>query len=207
MQIEDERADDETPSRERPGDDGEASVLLRRHVAGDSGAFARLVAGYRAPVYGYLCRCGVEPADRDDLFQEVFIKIHRAAASYEPSRPAHPWIFTVVANTVRNHLRRRRLSKLVLVSGETAAREPADTSADSARQAEAREAARLVDRELAGLKPVQRQVVLLAGVEKLTMAEVARALDLPVGTVKTHLRRARLALARALVRHGFGGAS
>jgi RNA polymerase sigma-70 factor (ECF subfamily) len=63
----------------------------------------------------------------------------------------------------------------------------------------------LVTETMQSLRPIERQVVLLACVEKLPQADVAAALDLPVNTVKTHLRRARLALGRALVEHGLSG--
>ena len=61
--------------------------LLLRHREGDPEAFGALVKEYRGPVYAYLTRCGIETDLRDDLFQDIFIKIHRAAASYQAHRP------------------------------------------------------------------------------------------------------------------------
>ena len=175
--------------------------LLLRHREGDAEAFASLVAEYRSPIYSYLSRCGVDPADRDDLFQEVFIKIHRAAASYQDHRPVHPWIFTIVSNTVRTYLRKRRVRQLVFA--EAAAEDPPDPAPDGERSTAARQAAAFVQQELGRLRLVQRQVVLLACVERMALKEVAGVLGIPVNTVKTHLRRARLALAGALARrHG-----
>ena len=63
---------------------------LPRHCRGEQEAFGELMKAYQAPVYRYLARCGVPPASRDDVFQEIFVKIHLAAASYQPSRPP-PW--------------------------------------------------------------------------------------------------------------------
>ncbi len=176
--------------------------LLLRHRDGDEGAFADLVAEYRAPVYSYLARCGIDPDDRDDLFQEIFIRIHRAAGSYDADRPLHPWIFTIVSNMVRTHVRKRRVRQLVF--GDAGGGEPGATLADPAPDGErltaARETAAFVERQLSRLRLVQRQVVLLACVEKLPLKDVAAVLEIPVNTVKTHLRRARLALAGALAR-------
>ncbi len=175
--------------------------LLLRHREGDAAAFADLVAEYRAPVYSYLARCGVGAQDRDDLFQEIFIRIHRAAGSYDAERPLHPWIFTIVSNMVRTHARKRRVRQLVFGDGGD---EPGATLADPApdgeRRTAARETAAFVERQLSRLRLVQRQVVLLACVEKLPLKDVAAVLEIPVNTVKTHLRRARLALAGALAR-------
>ncbi len=201
----------ERPAPESPqaGTDGAGSALRRkvderrlllRHREGDAEAFAELVAEYRAPIYSYLARCGVAPADRDDLFQEVFIKIHRAAGSYDPERPLHPWIFTVVSNTVRTHVRKRRVRRLVFGGAGSETADPVDPAPDGERRTAAREAAALVQREIGRLRLVQREVVLLACVEKLPLKEIAAVLEIPVNTVKTHLRRARLTLAAALDR-------
>ncbi|MCZ6726116.1 MAG: hypothetical protein O7A98_02030, partial [Acidobacteria bacterium] len=61
------------------GNTGSADVderrLLLDHREGDDAAFAKLVAAYRAPVYGHLCRCGVPEPERDDLFQEIFLRL------------------------------------------------------------------------------------------------------------------------------------
>src|SRR6476469_1247313 len=88
--------------------------LLVRHRNGDAQAFAELVARYRRPVYGYLLRCGLEAAVCDDLFQEVFATIHRAAGTYQSDRPVRPWVFTITANVVRSYYRGTRLREVAL---------------------------------------------------------------------------------------------
>jgi RNA polymerase sigma-70 factor (ECF subfamily) len=184
---------------------GERDLLLR-HRDGDAGAFAELVAAYRAPVYSYLSRCGVAADDRDDLFQDVFVKIHRAAASYRPELPVHPWVFTIVGNTVRNHLRRQRVRALVFArpAAETNPADSPDPSPGGERRSVARQTLAVLEDEIRKLPLPQREVVLLAGVEKMSMKDVAQIVGIPVNTVKTHLRRARLALARALARRDHG---
>ncbi len=183
--------------------------LLLRHREGDPEAFAALVGEYRAPVYAYLLRCGVDEADRDDLFQEIFLRIHRGAGSYQAQRPVHPWIFTIVSNAVRTYVRKRRVRQLVFAPSASAGADSpgedlADAAPDSVRRSQARQAVALVQEELHRLPLVQREVVLLACVESLKLKEVATVLEIPLNTVKTHLRRARLTLARALARRGRG---
>jgi len=173
--------------------------LILRHVEGEPDAFAELIDRYRAPVFSYLSRCGVVDDDRDDLFQEIFIRVHRAAASYDPSRPLHPWLFTIVANAVRNHLRRQRVRSLV-----GSAVEGVDSATDNPgaeRVAAGRQTVAWLEKRIRELPLARREVLLLACVESLPLKEVAAVLGLPLGTVKTHLRRARLALAEALARH------
>ncbi len=176
-------------------EDGE---LLVRHRRGDADAFAELVARYRSPVYSYLVRCGVETAARDDLFQEVFTNIHRAVASYQPERPVKPWVFAIVANIVRSHYRKSGAREVVLLASDVP--ESDDAAPDSHQLAEARETAAWLERAVAALPFSQREVVVLCCIEQLPQDDVAATLGMPVNTVKTHLRRARMALAQALAR-------
>jgi len=171
---------------------------LRRHLDGDPEAFAALVAEYRRPVYSYLLRCGVVAEDRDDLFQVVFLKIHRSAAQYRPDRPAHPWIFTIVANEVRTYWRRRKVRALVFASSE--APEPEDPSPDGERAVDARETVAWLEEQIRELPLPQREVLILASLEGRPLGEVAEVLAIPLNTVKTHLRRARLLLSERLAR-------
>jgi len=175
--------------------DLEERMLLARHRKGEEGAFRELVSRYRAPTYGYLVRCGVSPIDRDDLFQEIFIKVHRAAATYQPERPLHPWLFTIVANTVRSYYRKRRVHEIVF---NEQLPEPVARTPDSERATEAKETVAWLEREIPNLPALQREVLLLVCVEGLPLQKVASALGIPVNTVKTHLRRARLKLAAKL---------
>lgn len=174
--------------------------LLLLHREGDREAFEAIVADYRSPVYSYLARCGVAAADRDDLFQTVFLKIHRAAAQYQAERPPHPWIFTIVANEVRSYLRRRRVRELVFA--DAASHEPPDPAPGGERVMEARNTVAWLEAEILRLPLAQREVLILCCAEGLPLKAVALALELPLNTVKTHLRRARLALALRLARRG-----
>jgi RNA polymerase sigma-70 factor (ECF subfamily) len=183
----------------------EERALLPAHCRGEAHAFAALLAAYRAPVYGYLVRCGVEESMRDDLFQEIFLKVHGAASAYQPSRPLKPWLFTIVANTVRSHFRRRRVVHLDL--GAEAGEALADPAPGPERALRARETAAFLERVLPRLPLAQREVLLLTCIEGMEQGEVAAALGIPVNTVKTHLRRGRLALAAMLAaRDGHGDA-
>ncbi len=98
----------EPADRRRDVVDLEERTWLSRHCRGDASAFPALLEAYRRPVYGYLVRSGVAEANRDDIFQNIFLKIHAAARSYDPTRPLRPWLFTIVANTVRAPRPRRR---------------------------------------------------------------------------------------------------
>ena len=188
-------------SAERQQDvvDLEERTWLTRHCRGDASAFPALLAAYRRPVFGYLVRSGVAEADRDDIFQSIFLKIHAAAQSYDPTRPLGPWLFTIVANTVRNHFRVQAVPITTVPRDDPLdPLDPPDPNPGPERIAEARETIAWLEEALLALPLVQRQVLLLVTIVGLRQQDAANSLNLPLNTVKTHLRRARLALAAGL---------
>ena len=171
--------------------------LLVAHRDGDREAFSQLVERYRRPVFGYLVRCGIAEADRDDVFQDIFIKIHQRADQYDAGRPLHPWLFTVVANTVRTYLRKQKLRSYFVW-------EPAPDIEDDAPDAEslasAQQTKAWLERAIQALPMPQREVLILATIENLPLKDIASILDMPINTVKTHLRRARMRLVESYER-------
>ena len=179
--------------------DLEERTWLTRHCRGDASAFPALLEAYRRPVFGYLVRNGVAEADRDDIFQSIFLKIHAAAQSYDPTRPLGPWLFTIVANTVRNHFRAQAVPITMVPRDDPLdPLDPPDPNPGPEQIAAARETVAWLEEALLALPPAQREVLLLVAVAGLRQQDVALSLDLPINTVKTHLRRARLALADGL---------
>lgn len=174
-------------------------VLLQRHVDGDRDAFGRLMKLYSTPIYGYLARTGVGPSERDDLFQEIFCRVHRAAATHPPVGELKPWLFAIAVNTVRSHFRSTKVRSVVQLDDGPGVASPALTdSAD--RVVEAKQTAAWIESQLGKLPLEQREVLLLCCVEGIGQEDAAHALDVPLNTLKTRLRRARLALAEATVR-------
>ncbi len=188
-------------SAERQQDvvDLEERTWLTRHCRGDASAFPALLEAYRRPVYGYLVRSGVAEADRDDIFQSIFLKIHAAAQSYDPTRPLGPWLFTIVANTARNPFRSQAVPiSLVPRDDPLDPLDPPDPNPGPEHMAELRETIAWLEDALLALPLAQREVLLLITIVGLRQQDVANSLNLPLNTVKTHLRRARLALAAGL---------
>ena len=185
-----------------PDQSQDEALLLVRSRDGDDDAFAELVARYRAPVYSYLSRCGVDPSDRDDLFQEVFMSVHTAAHRFDASRRVHPWLFTIVANSTRSYFRKQRVRQLVFAEPRPTSvdSEPRATTPDGERSAVASQTLAWLERQIPQLPPRQREVLLLACVERRPQQEIAQILGMPINTIKTHLRRARLSLAHKLAR-------
>ncbi len=168
---------------------------LVRHYQGDQSAFPKLVQWLRKPIYTYLVRCGISIDSRDDLFQDIFLKIHAAAASYQPKRPLKPWVFTIAANTVRNHFRMEKNRRTVPLKQDFETQ--ADSSPGTERIAVANETVSWLEQAITRLPLAQREVLVLTTIQDLQLKDVACILKIPLNTVKTHLRRARLNLLKA----------
>lgn len=137
--------------------------------------------------------------DAEDITQETFVRMFRAANRYDPARPFSAWLFTIASRLCIDHLRRRRVPSVSLVRGEPGSDEertidvedpgPGPDELASNREEERRTQA-LIDR----LPPHYRIVVMLRHQEDLSYEEIATALDLPLGTVKARIHRARALL-------------
>ena len=192
-------------SRDRRGHgprvvDLEELQWLPRHVRGDSNAFLELMAAYRAPVWNYLARCGVNLQLREDLFQDIFLKIHQSAPSYRATWPLRPWVFTIAANTLRNHVRDRKRHRQIFTLAEELP-EPIDPTPGVDDSAAGMQIKAWLDKAIGQLPFSQREVLVLVTQESLPLKEVAAILKVSQNTVKTRLRRARMKLAELLAAH------
>ena len=177
-------------------------VLLERHLAGDREAFAELMRTYGSSVLSYLARAGVPAPDREDLFQEVFCKVHRALARSLPEGAVRPWLFAITINTARDSFRRAKVRSIVRLEEGAGEDTGGALTERPDHAAEASETASFLDAEMARLPLEQREVLVLFCADGMSLEEAALALDAPVNTVKTRLRRARMTLAEALHRRG-----
>lgn len=151
--------------------------------------FARLLLAYQKRVYQRAYSFVRHREDALDLTQEVFLRSIRGMPSFTPGRPLWPWLRRITTNVCLNHLR----SKPALLSLDQAwerGEEPAggEDPAEAAVVAWNREQ---LQAALERLPPLHRMAVILRHQEGLSYDEVARGMDLPLGTVKTYLFRAR----------------
>lgn len=178
---------------------------LPRYCRGGEQAFDELLLAYRSLVNSFLYRYGIEGRHRDDLFQDIFLKIVQSAPSYRPSKPLRPWVVSIVLNSVRNFRRdsgRRKyaMTRLKTVTGhhysDTAA--PQRQAAGLDEQLDQQSTVIWLERRITALPEQQREVLVLSTLKGLRMKDIAAVMAMPENTVKTHLRRARLALAESL---------
>ncbi len=166
----------------------------------DRARFDALVERYGRRVYAMAYRMAGSEADAKDLAQEAFIRVWRSLSRLRPDVPLEGWLYRTVTNLFIDLLRRRRglriqsLDEPVATDRGELARERADASADVERTVLGAMVDRRVQQALMSLPPDVRMVVVLADVEGYAYEEIASMMGIPVGTVKSRLHRARLAL-------------
>ena len=183
--------------------------LVARALAGSESAYGELVRRYERPLFSLIVRLVRDAAQAEDLAQDVFVKAIRALQSYDPARKFSSWLFKIAHNTTIDHLRRRGLDTEPLESGEDDELGPlrsiADTSiAGPADELERRELGGALDQAVGALRPEYREVMLLRFRENMAYEEIAEITGLPLGTVKTHIHRARKEMAEILSAMGYG---
>jgi RNA polymerase sigma-70 factor, ECF subfamily len=178
---------------------GEDAGLVRRCLAGDEKAYRELVERYQGQVYGLSLRMVRRSEDAEDLTQETFVRMFRALARYDPTRPFPAWLFTIATRLCIDHIRRSRVKLVPLVRREPGSEEertleledPGPTPDEvTARTEEERRTHELI----ASLPAHYRVVVVLRHQQDLSYEEIADVLHLPLGTVKARIHRARALL-------------
>lgn len=179
-------------------DDRDADAeLMIRFQRGDEEAFAVLVRRFQGRVVSLAYRYLGSAADAEDLAQEVFLRVHRAKETYEPSAKFSTWIYRITANASLNHLRARKARRKVSGAmpagddGRETEIEDEDAEAPDERM-EKDELARVLRRIVDDLPERQRLAIVLNKYEGLGYEEVASAMDLSVMAVKSLLTRARV---------------
>ena len=161
--------------------------LLRRSAAGDEVAFAQLYDAVAARLYGLVRRVVRDPAQSEEVTQEVFLEIWRHSARFDPSKGgAMSWMLTIAH---RKAVDRVRSAEAARHRDEGYGASNQEVTHDSTAEAVVeRLDAERVHRALETLTAVQRQALELAYLSGYTHTEVATMLDLPLGTAKTRIR-------------------
>ena len=174
---------------------------------GREAAYRELVRRYERPVFSLIFRMVRDREVSEDLAQDTFIKVLNHIDKYRPEFKLSSWLFKIANNVAIDHLRKRQL-ETVSIDGSPNALSAAEVEATSfdvvARQEsaldemEARELGSAIERAIQKLRPEYRACIMLRHVEGRSYEEIAATLDLPLGTVKTYIHRARHQLRDAL---------
>jgi RNA polymerase sigma-70 factor (ECF subfamily) len=162
------------------------------------GAFDRLVRRYEAPLFGYACRLLEDRVEAQDVFQETFLRVFTHRGRYRRGAPLRPWVYRIATNLCRDRLRARRRRRFFSLDAPASKAVDSLTMgevlADSGPQPDARAGAKEIELRLrAAIRklPVKQQTVfLMARYQDMPYGEIARALFIPVGKVKSRMNKA-----------------
>ena len=187
--------------------DADLAVAARK---GSPDACTELVRRFERPIYNLVARLVQDPALAEDLTQDAFLKMFRALGQYDARLKFSSWLFRIAHNTAIDHLRQRQpLLATPRLDEDGDEVDPLaglpDLSGDTPEQTAARrQLGAILDGAIDALRPEYRAVVVLRHHEDLDYEEIAEVMELPLGTVKTYLHRARRELAARLREAGIG---
>lgn len=168
--------------------------LIRRSRNGDAGAFEALVCRYDRQVLGMALQYTGNREDAKDIYQEVFLKVHRSIENFRFESKFSTWLFRVTTNACLTHHARRKKDRLLSLDGgrgrdgeADALSEELQTPAEPERRTLNAEARRQIEAALKKLSPQQRLIFCLRHFDGHKLREIAELLDCAEGTVKKHL--------------------
>jgi RNA polymerase sigma factor (sigma-70 family) len=196
--------DAESPTGHTPSASSQEDLrYVRQALSGDQSAYAFLMNKYQQPLYFHVVRMVYVRDMVDDLLQEVFTKAFDNLHTYNSAYAFSTWLYRIATNHSIDHLRKRRLRTMSLdepiqtKDGEVRI-EVADDSEQTDAEVLHRQRALILKDAVEALPPRFRRVIELRHMEDKSYHEIAELLDLPLGTVKAHIFRAREALFKAL---------
>jgi RNA polymerase sigma-70 factor (ECF subfamily) len=179
----------------------ELAGLVERAREGDVSAFERLIAAHQAKVYTFAFAFTGAPDLAEDLAQDALVKVYRSLGSFRFQSAFSTWLYSIVKNTyldvIKSRAGRERALEEPLSERDVSELRDAATAEERLLQKESR---RALFRALRQVPVAYRTVVAMADVQGLGYDEIAAALDVPLGTVKSRLKRGRDALKQALFR-------
>jgi RNA polymerase sigma-70 factor (ECF subfamily) len=181
--------------------------VVRLAQMGRESAFRELVRRYERPVFSLVFRMVRDRETAEDLAQDTFVKVLNHIDRYSPDFKFSSWLFKIANNVAIDWLRRRRLDTVSMDGSphastageiEASALELEADQETALEELESRELGAAIEQAIARLRPEYRACIMLRHVEDRSYEEIAATLDLPLGTVKTYIHRARHELRKAL---------
>ena len=174
----------------------EHAGLVRRLQARAPGAFEELLRLYQGPIYGFIYRLLDDPVDAPDVTQEIFLKVFRKINGFRGECTLKTWIYRIAVHEASNRRRwfarwRRNETSMDHDEAWNLLSDPGDTPYEKLQKREQRD---LVDEALRGVDERLRSAVIMRDLQGLSYNEIADALEISLGTVKSRILRGREAL-------------
>ena len=184
----------------------EDSMLISRSQGGDRSAFNALVQKHHGRAYQYAYRLCRNSDEAQDIVVEAFLRVYNAIHNFKGQSSFITWLYRIMTNCYLDHKKRDKSKRNVSLeaalqteSGELT-RQIEDTGPTPLEETERDARAARMDHAVSQLPEFQRAMIVMYHSEMMSYEEIAAALDLPVGTVKSRLNRARLSLRELLAK-------
>jgi RNA polymerase sigma-70 factor (ECF subfamily) len=177
--------------------------LIRKALAGDQRAYTDLVERYRGALYHIVVKMVRRPVEAEDLVQEAFIKAFGALKSYRFEYRFSTWLYKIAANCAIDYLRKRKIEAMSLdrpveTADGTVQVELADWTYNPEETLHKQRQRISIAEAIAALPPKYKEVIIMRHAQDMPYYEIAKKLDVPVGTVKARIFRARELLKKEL---------
>lgn len=172
-------------------------------LKGDQKAYQKLTEKYRRPLYFHVAKMVKNTEQVEDLVQEAFIKAFNNLESYNSSYAFSTWLYRITTNHTIDYLRKKKLQTTSIDKpiktrdGELSFELP-DNYSETDRQIIHKQRKQIITHAIENLPEKYRQVINMRHIEEYSYQEISDQLDLPLGTVKAHIFRAREMLYKAL---------
>ncbi len=182
----------------------EEKALIERCKQGDLAAFNELVKKYEKQVYNFAYRLTGNYDDANDIAQDAFLRVYNAIGGFRGDASFTTWLFRITTNVFLDERKRARahphasLDEYLELDESSVARQIEDTSPSPEALTEEKERGQILQRAIQSLPEYQRAMVILYHTQQKSYEEIAEIMSLPIGTVKSRLNRARLALKEKL---------
>lgn len=172
--------------------------LIEATLSGKSAAFGQLVQRYQDRLYNTMVHVVGHQEDARDVVQEAFVQAFLKLDSFRQESAFYTWLYRIAFHLAANRARRRHPTLSVEQVRETCNQEPLDRQAGPVERLEQEECQRQVRQAIASLDEEYRAVLVLREMDGCCYEEIAQMLELPIGTVRSRLHRARLQLREQL---------
>ncbi|MDG2380703.1 MAG: sigma-70 family RNA polymerase sigma factor [Pirellulaceae bacterium] len=176
----------------------EDALLIDETLAGNNAAFGQLIQKYQDRLFNTLVHVIGCHEEAEDVAQETFVQAFLKLNTFQRRASVYTWMYRIAFNLWISRLRRKRPELSVEQSRETAGAEPADDSEEPLERLEREERARQIHLAISELSDEHRSILVLREMEGCCYETISEILDLPVGTVRSRLHRARIHLKQRL---------
>jgi RNA polymerase sigma-70 factor (ECF subfamily) len=197
------RGRDAAPTKQQLESRAEDAVLIRGALAGKQSAYRGIMAKYHDNIATLLHRMIRNNDEVEDLTQEAFIKAFASLANYSNEYAFSTWLYKIATNNCIDHIRKRKLptfsiDKPIESRDGDFGYEIPDSSYEPDRSIINRQRTQMLEEAIASLPLKYRTVIMMRHSEEMDYQDIAKALNVPIGTVKAHIFRAREMLNKAL---------